>query len=538
MSRDGSGNYTLPLPDVITGTTIESSWANTTLADIEVEMTDSLSRSGSGGMQSALRLIDGVKAAPGLSFVNEASGLYRETGNDLRMSVNGVDQMRWTASGVQIWDETGAVWKDIVLGPSGASDNDTLRYDATAGEWAANSNFTVTATGDVTAIGNVAADTISATSSITVDGSTGTGVTIGDGLTSNFQPQLTLDVGRVINPYFGANTGETIIEMGDEATLYKLKISDTDVYQVNRSGQHSFLSNDVVGIDQLTATNVTATGNIAATGAASTITVGEGTRFIELSAVGSTNTINNGSSASLFKFQSDGTDLWYVDIVRNELISHGEIIAESNMTIGDGAVANFQPTLTFDMGETTEPAVFANAATMNIEMGSGASTFKILKSGTERFSVNQSGDAYVDRFLYVDNSIANLSGNLVLNDTVEVSTLSTNGPVYSNLNVLTNTNPSDERLKENIEEIDDQQADDAVIGINPVTFTWIDQKNGKGVQHGFLAQDVQNYLPALVSEEPDGMLGLKSDQLVPVLWQVVRNLMCKVDALEEQLAND
>lgn len=34
MSFNGSGTYTLPLPDVVTGTTISSTWANTTLGNI------------------------------------------------------------------------------------------------------------------------------------------------------------------------------------------------------------------------------------------------------------------------------------------------------------------------------------------------------------------------------------------------------------------------------------------------------------------------------------------------------------------------
>lgn len=50
MSRDGSGNYTLPagVNPVVAGTTITDDWANTTLTDVATAMTDSLDRQGRG----------------------------------------------------------------------------------------------------------------------------------------------------------------------------------------------------------------------------------------------------------------------------------------------------------------------------------------------------------------------------------------------------------------------------------------------------------------------------------------------------------
>lgn len=50
MSRDGSGNYTLPagVNPVVSGTTITDDWANTTLADVATGLTDSWDRQGRG----------------------------------------------------------------------------------------------------------------------------------------------------------------------------------------------------------------------------------------------------------------------------------------------------------------------------------------------------------------------------------------------------------------------------------------------------------------------------------------------------------
>jgi hypothetical protein len=108
MPRNGSGTYTLPAGNpVVTGTLIESSWANDTLGDIASAMTDSLSRDGEGGMTAALRVVDGTVSAPGLAFVNETgSGLYRTGAGDYSFAVLGSQKIRCRASGV---DVTGAL---------------------------------------------------------------------------------------------------------------------------------------------------------------------------------------------------------------------------------------------------------------------------------------------------------------------------------------------------------------------------------------------------------------------------------------------
>jgi hypothetical protein len=59
--------------------------------DISTEMSDSLSRSGKGGMTAALQLADGTVTSPGLTFVSDAnSGLYRIAADNIGMSVGGV----------------------------------------------------------------------------------------------------------------------------------------------------------------------------------------------------------------------------------------------------------------------------------------------------------------------------------------------------------------------------------------------------------------------------------------------------------------
>jgi hypothetical protein len=101
MSRAAGGAYTLPAGNpVVTGTIISSTWGNTTLADIATALTDSLSRSGLGGMTAVLLGTDGAVGAPAYSFTNEpTSGLYRIGAGSIGMSVLNRLGMSWAAAG-------------------------------------------------------------------------------------------------------------------------------------------------------------------------------------------------------------------------------------------------------------------------------------------------------------------------------------------------------------------------------------------------------------------------------------------------------
>ena len=67
MSRNGSGTYSLPAGNpVVTGTTISSSWANTTLSDIATALTGSVASDGqttmTGNLQMGSNKITGLAA--------------------------------------------------------------------------------------------------------------------------------------------------------------------------------------------------------------------------------------------------------------------------------------------------------------------------------------------------------------------------------------------------------------------------------------------------------------------------------------------
>lgn len=144
-ARNSSGTYSLPSGNpVISGTTITSGWANSTLSDIGTELTNSLDRSGRGAMLAPLKLMDGTLANPGLTFSSEqTSGLYRAGSGDVRLSL--LDSL------AQKWVTTGS---EITI-PLACDDSVTIAKGLTVTNSTANGNG-VTATGNGSGPGAVA----------------------------------------------------------------------------------------------------------------------------------------------------------------------------------------------------------------------------------------------------------------------------------------------------------------------------------------------------------------------------------------------
>jgi hypothetical protein len=104
MPRDLNGLYTLPVGNpVVSGTIIESVWANLTMTDIANALSDSLSRTGLGAMLSAFKFADGTMGAPGISWINEpTSGFHRDALNSFWYSVGNEDVLHITKDGIEL----------------------------------------------------------------------------------------------------------------------------------------------------------------------------------------------------------------------------------------------------------------------------------------------------------------------------------------------------------------------------------------------------------------------------------------------------
>jgi len=104
MPRNASGIYTLPAGNpVVPGDVIDAAWANSTLSDIATELTNSLSRTGAGGMIAPFRVADGSVTAPGVAFLNETNtGMYRASAGTYGVAILGVNTATFSTVGLTI----------------------------------------------------------------------------------------------------------------------------------------------------------------------------------------------------------------------------------------------------------------------------------------------------------------------------------------------------------------------------------------------------------------------------------------------------
>lgn len=86
---------------------------------------------------------------------------------------------------------------------------------------------------------------------------------------------------------------------------------------------------------------------------------------------------------------------------------------------------------------------------------------------------------------------------------------------------------SDRRLKENVATITD--ATQKVEALTGVTFDW---KRTGSAGMGFIAQDFEQVLPALVTEDTDGMKGVEYGPVVALLVEALKETNARVAALE------
>jgi len=106
----------------------------------------------------------------------------------------------------------------------------------------------------------------------------------------------------------------------------------------------------------------------------------------------------------------------------------------------------------------------------------------------------------------------------------------------------TSINASDRRLKNNIEDI--EYGLSAVAQLRPVSYTWSDRPEA-GVRLGLIAQEVLDVVPDVVEipEEPEGYLGMRYVEFVPILIKAIQEQQepvdaqnLRIDSLEESVA--
>jgi hypothetical protein len=127
-----------------------------------------------------------------------------------------------------------------------------------------------------------------------------------------------------------------------------------------------------------------------------------------------------------------------------------------------------------------------------------------------------------------DKKYLSVSGGTVIDDVTINGTLTVNGDIdYSGsmnqISAPTHDEPSDIRIKENIEEIT-QEDIEKVGNVKLVSYNYISDEN-KRKRYGVIAQDLKDGLDNLVIEGGDGMLSV----------DITAFLCLKIKSLEEEI---
>lgn len=95
------------------------------------------------------------------------------------------------------------------------------------------------------------------------------------------------------------------------------------------------------------------------------------------------------------------------------------------------------------------------------------------------------------------------------------------------------TSNSDIRLKNVTSYFDNAIAD--LMTLNPIHFTWKSDPDGKA-QVGLIAQEVQQIMPEIVDTNPDGYLGVRYTEMIPLLVAGIKEQQLQIQQLNSQVA--
>ena len=99
------------------------------------------------------------------------------------------------------------------------------------------------------------------------------------------------------------------------------------------------------------------------------------------------------------------------------------------------------------------------------------------------------------------------------------------------------TGGSDINLKKSVKPIKGSLKN--VLNLRPVVWKWRQEEAGRGIQYGFIAQEVEVVLPDLVSEEKwiDGTMRkfLAADKITPLLVAALQEQQKQIDGLRQEV---
>jgi len=144
----------------------------------------------------------------------------------------------------------------------------------------------------------------------------------------------------------------------------------------------------------------------------------------------------------------------------------------------------------------------------------------------------------IKQFYATDNSNSNywlysinplLPSKIILTSTIQSPLL--NVVIPGDLTVIgTINNPSDEKLKKNINDLDEDEFN-KILDLKPKSFSF--KKDVGNINHyGFIAQDLEKIIPCLVSEDKDNKY-INYLELIPLLIGKIQLMQKELDDLKK-----
>jgi len=178
---------------------------------------------------------------------------------------------------------------------------------------------------------------------------------------------------------------------------------------------------------------------------------------------------------------------------------------------------------------TTSNVIEGNG--MNMRIGTGSNHDLLFRTnGSERMRVLSGGNVAIGT-----NSAPN---KLTVEDLATTSVARFNGSGSTQCTIVTGTGitcSSDGSLKKNIASIKGLTALDAINKLNPVTYNWKEGSNT--LQFGFLAQEVEEVLPGLVTFDTNGYKSLNTIGMIPFIAKAIQEQQAQIDLIKQQISS-
>lgn len=515
MPRNGSGTYQLPAGNpVVAGTTITTTWANPTMADVANALTGSLAADGQTPLTGTLKFASGNAASPGIAFNAEAStGVFWPGTGTLGFSTSGAERMRISSTNLLVGYTSDSGERLQVNGAAKIGGNLAVGGDA-----AVTGNTLLTGTLGVTGATTLSSLTFS---SGTLSGNLSVGGTLG--VTGATTLSTTLNVtGNTTLGNFSAASGSVSGAFGV-----------TGATTLGALGATNGSFSGTLGVTGL----VTLANGLNVTGAASFATGANVTGNVVLSTTGNRFQVAGGAyvrdnSATYGALELVGSKAGYSGI---SLTNGGGVVIGMYDATGNGGV--------YDATSGWQLYWNRSAGCMGIG-GAGVAV---------GYKMQVNGNGFVDGSMAVGGSASVTKGDITtarVGGNAGVVYFGTSGTRYlyydgANYSLLGGSITvsgdviaySDIRIKDDIEVI--PNALDKVSQLRGVTFTRKDREEGKRFT-GVIAQEVEQVLPEAVeiqaSSPNNELVGLKTvayGNMVGLLIEAIKELNTKVDSLRK-----